>query len=49
VREVVTAAPDEARRLSRRYEVVRASLGDLERNVAPQLALEAMMAKLRRA
>jgi DNA polymerase III subunit delta' len=49
VREVVTAAPDEARKLSRRYEVVRATLGDLERNVGPQLALEAMMAKLRRA
>jgi DNA polymerase-3 subunit delta' len=48
VREVVAAAPDEARKLSRRYEVVRASLGDLERNVGPQLALEAMMAKLRR-
>ena len=49
VREVVAAAPDEARKLSRRYEVVRVALGDLERNVGPQLALEAMMAKLRRA
>jgi len=48
-REVVQAAPDEARKLSRRYEVVRGALGDLERNVGPQLALEAMMAKLRRA
>jgi DNA polymerase-3 subunit delta' len=48
VREVVAAAPDEARRLSRRYQLVRAALGDLERNVGPQLALEAMMAKLRR-
>jgi DNA polymerase III subunit delta' len=48
VREVVAAAPDEARRLARRYEVVRSALGDLERNVGPQLALEAMMAKLRR-
>jgi hypothetical protein len=48
VREVVAAAPDEARRLARRYEVVRSALGDLERNVSPQLALEAMMAKLRR-
>ena len=49
VREVVTAAPEEARKLSRRYEVVRGALSDLERNVGPQLALEAMMAKLRRA
>ena len=48
VREVVAAAPDEARRLSRRYQLVRAALSDLERNVGPQLALEAMMAKLRR-
>jgi DNA polymerase-3 subunit delta' len=48
VREVVAAAPEEARRLARRYQLVRAALGDLERNVGPQLALEAMMAKLRR-
>jgi DNA polymerase-3 subunit delta' len=48
-REVVAADPDEARRLARRYDVVRAALGDLERNVGPQLAFEAMMAKLRRA
>jgi hypothetical protein len=48
VREVVAAAPDEARRLARRYQLVRAALSDLERNVGPQLALEAMMAKLRR-
>jgi DNA polymerase-3 subunit delta' len=47
-RQVVTAGPDAARRLSRRYEVVCAALADLERNVGPQLALEAMMAKLRR-
>lgn len=47
-REVVATLPDEARRFARRYEVVRATLGDLERNVGPQLALEAMMAKLRR-
>jgi DNA polymerase III subunit delta' len=49
VREVVGRAPDEARKLSRRYEIVRSALADLERNVGPQLALEAMMAKLRRA
>jgi DNA polymerase-3 subunit delta' len=48
-REVVAALPEEARRHSRRYEVVRGALADLERNVGPQLALEAMMAKLRRA
>lgn len=48
VREVVAAAPDDARSLSRRYEVVVGSLVDLERNVGPQLALESMMAKLRR-
>lgn len=48
-RELVRAAPDEAHRLARRYDVVRAALADLERNVGPQLALEAMMAKLRRA
>lgn len=48
-RDVVENAPDDARRLSRRHEVVRGALSDLERNVNPQLALEAMMAKLRRA
>ncbi len=48
VREVVAAAPEEARRLARRYQLVRGALADLERNVGPQLALEAMMAKLRR-
>ena len=29
------------------YQLVRGALSDLERNVGPQLALEAMMAKLR--
>jgi DNA polymerase-3 subunit delta' len=48
VRELVAGTPDEAFKLSRRYEIVRGTLGDLERNVGPQLALEAMMAKLRR-
>jgi DNA polymerase-3 subunit delta' len=47
-RELVSRGPDEARRTSRHYEVVRSALADLERNVGPQLALEAMMAKLRR-
>jgi DNA polymerase-3 subunit delta' len=47
-RELVGRGPDEARRTSRHYEIVRSALADLERNVGPQLALEAMMAKLRR-
>jgi DNA polymerase III subunit delta' len=47
-RDVAGSAPDDARRLARRHEVVRGALSDLERNVSPQLALEAMMAKLRR-
>jgi DNA polymerase-3 subunit delta' len=47
-RELVAAAPDEAHRLARRYDVVCTALGDLERNVGPQLAFEAMVAKLRR-
>jgi DNA polymerase-3 subunit delta' len=48
-RECVATAPEEAHRLARRYELVRSALADLERNVGPQLALEATMAKLRRA
>ncbi len=47
-REVVAEKPDEARRAARRHEVVRSALSDVERNVGPQLALEAMVAKLRR-
>jgi hypothetical protein len=47
-REVVGAQPDEARRAARRHEVVRGALADVERNVGPQLALESMVAKLRR-
>lgn len=47
-REVASRAPDDARRAARRYDIVRGALADLERNVGPQLALEAMMAKLRR-
>jgi DNA polymerase III subunit delta' len=49
VRELVGEKPDEARSAARRHEIVRTALSDLERNVGPQLALEAMMAKLRRA
>jgi DNA polymerase III subunit delta' len=47
-REVIAAEPEEARRAARRHEVVRGALADVERNVGPQLALEAMVAKLRR-
>ena len=48
VRELAATAAEEAHRFARRHEVVRGALADLERNVGPQLALEAMMAKLRR-
>ncbi|MDF3068247.1 MAG: uncharacterized protein K0R38_3848 [Polyangiaceae bacterium] len=48
-RELVGTKPEEARRAARRHEVVRGALTDIERNVGPQLALEAMVAKLRRA
>jgi DNA polymerase III subunit delta' len=47
-RGVVTNSPDDARRFARRYEVVRTAAQELDRNVSPQLAFEAMMAKLRR-
>ncbi len=47
-RACVASAVEDAHRLSRRYEIVRSTLADLERNVGPQLALEAMMTKLRR-
>jgi DNA polymerase III subunit delta' len=48
-RTCVGTAPNDAHRAARRYDIVRSTLGDLERNVGPQLALEAMMTKLRRA
>jgi DNA polymerase III subunit delta' len=48
-REVVASAPEAARRLALRYELILQAIADLERNVGPQLALEAMVAKLRRA
>jgi DNA polymerase III subunit delta' len=47
-RELVAREVDEARRAARRHELVRAALSDVERNVAPQLALEALVTKLRR-
>jgi DNA polymerase-3 subunit delta' len=47
-REVVASAPDEARRLARRYEHVQTALLELERNVGPQLTLEALVTRMRR-
>jgi hypothetical protein len=47
-REVVQSAPDTARRLAFRYQQVLNAIADLERNVGPQLALEAMVTRLRR-
>jgi DNA polymerase-3 subunit delta' len=47
-REVVASAPDEARRLARRYELVQRALLELERNVGPQLTLEAVVTRMRR-
>ncbi len=47
-REAVALRPEQARRLAHHYELVQAALTDLERNVGPQLALEALVAKMRR-
>ena len=47
-RQVVASAPDEARRLARRYEHVQTALLELERNVGPQLTLEALVTRMRR-
>ncbi|RYZ03597.1 MAG: DNA polymerase III subunit [Myxococcales bacterium] len=47
-RAIVAEKPEDARRAARRHEIVRSALADIERNVGPQLALEAMVAKLRR-
>ena len=47
-REVVARAPEEARRLAQRYQLVQVALEELERNVGPQLALEALVTRLRR-
>jgi DNA polymerase-3 subunit delta' len=46
-REVVAGAPDEARRLAQRYQLVLGAVEELERNVAPQLTLEALVTRLR--
>lgn len=48
-RAVVGQAPETARALALQYEHVKVALGELERNVSPQLVLEAMVARLRRA
>ena len=47
-RAIVASAPDTARQLAARYEQVLSAVADLECNVGPQLALEAMVARLRR-
>jgi DNA polymerase-3 subunit delta' len=47
-REVVARAPDEARRLAQRYQLVMGALDELEHNVGPQLTLEALVTRLRR-
>ncbi|HEY6081299.1 MAG TPA: DNA polymerase III subunit [Polyangiaceae bacterium] len=47
-REAVATGPDAGRRLARRYELVQGALAELERNVGPQLTLEALMTRLRR-
>jgi hypothetical protein len=47
-RGIVGSTPELARRLAARYEHVLGAVADLERNVGPQLALEALMARLRR-
>lgn len=47
-REIVGVAPETASKLAARYEHVLNAVADLERNVGPQLALEALVARLRR-
>jgi DNA polymerase-3 subunit delta' len=47
-REVVAGAPDEACRLAQRHQLVLSAVEELERNVAPQLTLEALVTRLRR-
>ncbi len=47
-RALVASEPEQGRRAARRYEYVQAALAELERNVGPQLTLEALMTRLRR-
>lgn len=48
-REVVAIDPDAALRAARRHAVVMAAIDEVEKNVAPALALEGMLSKIRRA
>jgi DNA polymerase-3 subunit delta' len=48
-RELVASAPDEAERAARRHAVVMTAIDEVEKNVAPALALEGMISKIRRA
>ena len=47
-KDFVTSQPEQAERAARRHAAVLATISDIERNVQSALALEAMMAKLRR-
>lgn len=46
-RELTLAQPSEAERAARRHAIVLAAIDEVERNVAPGLALEAMVTRLR--
>jgi DNA polymerase-3 subunit delta' len=48
-RELAATAPEKAERTARRYSIVLGTIAEVERNVAPTLALEAMVTRLRRA
>ena len=48
-RQSVEVAPDAAERAARCYKVVLDTMAEVERNVQPALALEAMVSRLRRA
>jgi DNA polymerase-3 subunit delta' len=47
-RERISDAPQDSERAAQRYAVVLATIGEVERNVQPTLALEAMVTRLRR-
>jgi DNA polymerase-3 subunit delta' len=48
-RAVVESDPDAAHRAARRHAVVMAAIDEVEKNVAPALAFEGMISKIRRA
>lgn len=48
-RSLLADRPEAAERAARRYGIVLGTLTEIERNVSPTLALEAMVARLRRA